>query len=60
MLQSTDPEILSNKEHSKENAWIFLGRGNRTDFEGGLGAGGNGIGGIQCVGRDREKEYGQR
>jgi hypothetical protein len=43
MGQST--EILSNKkEASKEDASIPLGRGNRIDFVGGLGAGGKGTG----------------
>ena len=39
MLQSTDPEKLSNKEGSVGNTWIFLERVNRIDFAGGLRAG---------------------
>jgi hypothetical protein len=33
MLQSTDPERLSNKEGSRRDVWISLGRGNRIDNE---------------------------
>lgn len=45
MLQSTDPERLSNKEDSRgseRNERISLGRGNRTDFTGRLGTRGVG------------------
>jgi hypothetical protein len=35
MLQSTDPERLSNTDSLKEETRIFLGRGNRLDFKGG-------------------------
>ena len=38
MLQSTDPERLSNKEGLRGDAKISQGRGNRINFEGGLGA----------------------
>lgn len=37
-----DSERLRNKEVSKVNTWISLGRGNRIDVVGGLGEGGNG------------------
>jgi hypothetical protein len=52
MLQSTDPERLSNKVGSRLDAWIFQGRGNRIDFVGGLGQVRMGMGGI----RSRMKE----
>ena len=32
MIQSIDPERLGNKE----DTWIFLGRGNKREFVGGL------------------------
>lgn len=35
MLQSTDPQKLSNKEGAREETWISLGRGNRIDIAGG-------------------------
>lgn len=41
MLQSTDPRRLSNKEGSRVDTWISLGRG-RIEFIGGLGVGGDG------------------
>jgi hypothetical protein len=37
MLQSTDPERLSNKEGSRWDTWISLGKGNGIDFASGLG-----------------------
>lgn len=37
-----DSERPRNKEVSKGNIWISLGRGNRIDIVGGLGDGGNG------------------
>lgn len=49
-LWSTDPERRRNKEDSKEYEWISLGGGNRIDFEGGLGASGNGSRRDQVVG----------
>ena len=39
MLQSTDPEKLNNKDGSRGHLWLSLGRGNRTEFMGGLGMG---------------------
>lgn len=36
------PGRLNNKEGCTGDEWIFLGRGNRTDFEGGMGAGRDG------------------
>lgn len=42
MLQTTDPETLSNNEGPKRDAWITLGRRNKTDFVGDMGAGENG------------------
>ena len=41
MLQSTDTESLNKREESG-HASIFLGRGNRIYFAGGLGVRGNG------------------
>jgi hypothetical protein len=37
MLQSIDPERLSNKKGSTGNICISIERGNRIDFAGGLG-----------------------
>ena len=54
MLQSTDPEKLSNKERSIENAWISLERGNRIDFVGRLEACGDGN--RHVSGRDGERK----
>lgn len=42
MLQFIDTESLDKKEGSKGDTWIFLGRRNRNDFVGRLGAGGAG------------------
>ena len=42
LLQSTDPERLSNKESSMGDVWISLGKRTRVDFIVGLKAGGNG------------------
>lgn len=42
MLQSTDLERVNNKEGSREDACVSLGRRNRTDFVGGLGIGRDG------------------
>ena len=39
MLQFTDPERLSNTEGSREDNWVFQGRGNRINF--GVGGDGN-------------------
>lgn len=36
-LQSTEPERLDQEEGSSGDAWIFLERGNRIVFVGGLG-----------------------
>ena len=41
MLQATDPEKLSNKDNSRANTWISLGRKARIDFVGGLEVGGD-------------------
>ena len=42
MLQSTDPEKLSNKEGTREDTWISPGRVNRTNFVSGLWVDGDG------------------
>ena len=42
MLQSTDPEILGNKEGSWGHTQISLGRGNRRDSVSGLMVGADG------------------
>lgn len=39
MQQFTEPERLSNKEDLRGDTRISLGKGNRIDFMGGLGAG---------------------
>lgn len=39
MIQSTEQKKLSNQESSRWDAWIFLRRGNRIDFAGGLSVG---------------------
>lgn len=39
MIQSTEPKKLSNQESSRWDAQIFLRRGNRIDFAGGLSVG---------------------
>lgn len=39
-VQSVDLERLGKEEGSSDYAWLFLGRGNKIDFKGGLGAGG--------------------
>jgi hypothetical protein len=59
MLQSTDPRRLRNKEGSKGDAWISLGRRNRIDFVGGLGEVGMGRGIMLGIGVMRG-EYGER
>lgn len=57
-LQSPDPEKLGKKESSRGDAWISLGKGNRLDFAGGLGVGGNRTERDQVVGmRCREKVW---
>lgn len=55
MLQSTDPERLSNREGLREKHGSLLGRGNTTDFAGGLeGQVRMGIGELRCEGKGRE------
>lgn len=49
ILYSTDLERLSNKEGSRENTWISLGRENRIDLVSGLEGVGTGIGRVSCV-----------
>lgn len=39
MIQSTEQKKLSNQESSRWDEWIFLRRGNRIDFAGGLSIG---------------------
>lgn len=57
MLQSTDPEMLSNKKGFKDDTRISLGRGNRITFVGGLGVGWNGNRRDQVEDRDGGREY---
>lgn len=40
-IQPIDPENLGKKESSSKNAYISQGTGNRVDFVGELGSGGN-------------------
>lgn len=55
MLQSTEPERLSNKEDLRGDARISLGKGHRIDFMGGLGVGKVGNRGISVGGKYLEK-----
>lgn len=48
-LQSVDPERLGKEQRSGDYARIFLGRGSRIDFKGGLGSGGDGSWRYQVV-----------
>ena len=47
MLQSTHPRRLNDKKDLRKDAWIFLERENRIDFEGVLGEGWMGTDGIR-------------
>lgn len=56
MLQTTDQERSNNKEASKRDAWIFLGKKNGTNFVARLRASGDGnrrdqVGGRMKFGR---------
>jgi hypothetical protein len=50
MLQSTHPRRLNDKKDLRKDAWIFLERENRIDFEGVLGEGWMGTDGIRYGG----------
>ena len=50
MLQSTDPENLSDKEDLRGDTWISLGRENRINFVDGLGVEGDENGRYQVRG----------
>ena len=54
MLHSTDTERLSIKERLRADARISLGRGNRTGFMSGMGAGGVGNRMDRVGGREEE------
>lgn len=60
MLQTTGPERLTNKDGSKGDTWIPLGRGNRMDYVGRLGAGGHRNRRDQVGEGGMEKECGER
>ena len=62
MHQSTDPESLSNKEDSKEEALVSMGRENRIDFTGGLSmvVNGNSRYQVRCGGCGGGRKYLER
>lgn len=57
IIESTNPENLSNNEGFNGDTRLSLRRGNRIDFLDGLGAGGNQKGRVQIVEVLRGREY---